>query len=85
MRNAAYYYDLCCKHRGKFVKIYCLNTRKEYVGKIVDIDRQYVWLEPSQPQTQGHGFGYGWGWGAGLVPISLAAIGGFALGTAFFW
>lgn len=39
----------------------------------------------------GHGAGYGHGYGGGfgrnpyIVPVALAGIGGFALGSAFFW
>ncbi|MBU9721868.1 MULTISPECIES: hypothetical protein [Bacillaceae] len=81
--DAAYYYDICCKHKGKVVRIYDKSGR-EYVGRIANVDRTYVWLEPVNPSARG--FGYGWGWGGGFwFPVALAAIGGFALGTAFFW
>ncbi|MBU9713844.1 hypothetical protein [Evansella tamaricis] len=82
--DAAYYYDLCCKHRGKVVRIYD-RSGKEYIGKIANIDKTYVWLEPVHHPPSGFGYGYYGGWGYGWFPIALAAIGGFALGTAFFW
>lgn len=79
-----YYYDLCCRHQGKVVTIY-EKTGRVHVGRITSVDQQFVYLEP----VSGHGvsgFHWGWGWGWGLgIPIALAAIGGFALGTAFFW
>ncbi|SDZ02937.1 hypothetical protein SAMN05421736_105142 [Evansella caseinilytica] len=83
MGNAAYYYDLCCKHKGKVVRI-CDIYGKEYVGKIAYVDRTYVWLEPTS-YAPGYSYGWGWGYGGFFFPVALAAIGGFALGAAFFW
>ena len=126
------YYDLCCQHRGEVVQITekCGNL---HVGKIVQVDPNYVWLERTSPD-QGFGYGYGYdgqgqygygpsqgqgqgygqysyggygnyyqyggypsGYGGppygnpGYVArtnnfrVALAGIGGFALGSAFFW
>lgn len=86
MSKAAYYYDLCCKHKGKMVRLYDLSGR-EYVGRIAHVDRTYVWLEPSSS----HGLGFGYGYYGGYyrrgswIPIALAGLGGFALAAAFFW
>ncbi|MFA9555900.1 hypothetical protein ACERII_01135 [Evansella sp. AB-rgal1] len=84
MSHQSHYYDLCCKHRGKVVRIKDCSG-KEYVGKIAHVDRTHVWLEPVHPTTHGFGYGWGWGWGGAWVPIALAGIGGFALAAAFFW
>lgn len=95
MPKRAYYYDLCCKHKGKVVRIYDHQGR-EYVGRIADVDHTYVWLEPVQGREAGFGFGYYGGYSGGyyggyyggrsfFFPVALAAIGGFALGSAFFW
>ncbi|WP_026672448.1 hypothetical protein [Alkalihalobacterium bogoriense] len=85
-------YDLCCQHQGKEVILH-EKCGRQHFGRIVKVDRQYVWLE-KQPQTPNfggfsYGFygagypGYGFG-GRNIFPIALGAIGGFALGTAFF-
>ncbi|ADU31264.1 hypothetical protein [Evansella cellulosilytica] len=109
------YYDLCCQHRGQVVQIK-EKSGNVHVGKIVDVDQQYVWMErmnrhqgfgygyyghgpqgqygpysyatgPSQYGAPGPGQGYGGGFGRNpyFFPVALAGIGGFALGTAFFW
>ncbi|MDE5415025.1 MAG: hypothetical protein LPK26_12255 [Bacillaceae bacterium] len=86
------YYQMCCKHRGKVVTIYEKCGRRHY-GRIVNVDHQFVYIEPVHPHSGGlggfsYGFYGGWGfrpWGVGVVPIALAAIGGFALASAFLW
>ncbi|MFV8826857.1 hypothetical protein [Alkalihalobacterium sp. APHAB7] len=91
------YYQMCCKHQGKVVTIYEKCGRRHY-GRIVNVDHQFVYIEPVQPRSGGLGgfsygfyggygpYGYGAGYGYGrFVPIALAAIGGFALASAFFW
>ncbi len=82
----SHYYNLCCQHKGKVVTIY-EKCGKMHVGKIVHVDHQHVYLEPMTPGVSGYGWGFGgWGWGyRPWFPIALAAIGGFALGSAFFW
>lgn len=85
-----HYYDLCCKHRGQVVTIY-EKCGKVHVGKIVNVDHQFVYIEPLSGGVSGYGWGYpGWGYpGYGFrrpfFPVALAAIGGFALGSALFW
>ncbi|MDT8860683.1 hypothetical protein N0O92_10600 [Alkalihalobacillus sp. MEB130] len=82
------YYDLCCRYKGREVTITCLDGKK-YCGRITHVTDTHVYIQP----TGSHfgGFGYGWGWGAGRwgwgwgFPIALAAIGGFALGSALWW
>lgn len=91
------YYEMCCQHRGKVVSIYEKSGKMHY-GRIVEVDREYVWIEPTGARPRGFGYGYygyggypGYGYhGHGFhrpfwVPVALAAIGGFALGAAFFW
>ncbi|WP_078552664.1 hypothetical protein [Bacillus alkalicellulosilyticus] len=105
--HAQQYYDICCQHRGKTV-IIKEKCGKQHYGKIVNVDKQYVWIEPVQRGTGFGGYSYGYpGYGgypggyyqsgytvAGyggypgyrpIFPVALAAIGGFALGAAFFW
>ncbi|UTR11199.1 hypothetical protein MM300_02375 [Evansella sp. LMS18] len=84
MGNVTQYYDLCCKHKGKVVTIHD-RSGKVYTGRIMHVDHQNVWLEPVRSGAGGFGFGWGWGWGGLWFPVALAAIGGFALGAAFFW
>ncbi|OIJ12533.1 hypothetical protein BKP37_13990 [Anaerobacillus alkalilacustris] len=85
------YYQLCCQHKGKVVHIY-EKTGKVHCGRIVEVDREYVWLDPMVRGPRGFGYGYGGGYGGYrygrnpyFVPVALAAVGGFALGAAFFW
>jgi hypothetical protein len=77
-------YSLCRKHYGKAVRITC-HDGKVYTGKITRVTREHVWIRPVGG-LGGLGYGYygGYGYGYG-VPIALAAIGGFALASAFFW
>ncbi|OLN22137.1 hypothetical protein BTO30_11220 [Domibacillus antri] len=77
-------YNLCCKHHGRVVRITC-HDGKVHVGKITRVTREHVWLRPvGGIGGFGYGFYRGYGYGYG-IPIALAAIGGFALGAAFFW
>ncbi len=87
------YYDLCCRHRGEVVTIF-ETCGKRHVGRIVQIDRRNVYIEPiSRGRVAGYSWGYypGWGYpGYGYyyrpwVPVALAAIGGFIVGAALFW
>lgn len=55
------YYDICCRHKGKVVQIKEKNGRL-HVGKIVDVDPTYVWLERTNERN---GFGYGYYGGQG--------------------
>lgn len=86
------YYHLCCQHKGQVVHIYEKSGKVHY-GKIVEVDREYVWIDRSVaagPRGFGYG-GYSYGGYGGygrnpyLAPVALAAVGGFALGVAFFW
>lgn len=92
-------YHLCCQHHGKVVHIY-EKSGKVYHGRIVKVDQEYVWIDPMVNGPRGYGYGaygggypsygyggYGYGYGRNpyWVPVALAAIGGFALGAAFFW
>lgn len=94
------YYHLCCQHKGKVVRIYEKSGKLHY-GRIVEVDEQYVWLDPQTSGPRGFAYGYGgygyssygyggyghYGYGRNpyFVPVALAAVGGFALGAAFFW
>lgn len=99
-------YQLCCQYRGKVVHIYEKSGRVHH-GKIVEVDQEFVWIDPVKKPGgfaygyPGYGYGYGAGYGAGFggygypaygygrnpffVPVALAAVGGLALGAAFFW
>lgn len=90
MHRAQQYYDICCRYRGKQVRITDLSG-VEYRGRIVDVDQKFVYLERESSPFTGFGYGYGGYYGGyyyrprPIFPIALAAIGGFALGAAFFW
>ncbi|WP_280769349.1 hypothetical protein [Salipaludibacillus daqingensis] len=89
MHQVQHYYDMCCRYRGKRVRITDVSG-KEYRGRIVDVDQQYVYLEQESSGFGGFGYGYRgyyghYGYYRPVFPIALAAIGGFALGAAFFW
>ncbi|MCP3761085.1 hypothetical protein NLX67_01580 [Domibacillus sp. A3M-37] len=80
-------YHVCCKHVGKMVRLTC-HDGKVYTGRITRVTHEHVWLHPAGGLGGfGYGFGYRYGYGGyGYgVPIALAAIGGFALASAFFW
>jgi hypothetical protein len=85
-----HYYELCCKHRGQVVTIF-EKCGKRHVGRIVEVDHQFVYIEPVSGGVAGYSWGYpGWGWGPRwgfrpFFPVALAAIGGFALGASLFW
>lgn len=51
-------YHLCCQYRGKVVHIYEKSGRVHY-GKIVEVDREYVWLDSSIGGNP-RGFSYGY-------------------------
>ncbi|UCZ55352.1 hypothetical protein LGQ02_14515 [Bacillus shivajii] len=86
----SHYYELCCRHKGRRVRITDRHGR-EYVGRIVDVDRRNVYLEPLGGSPRGFGYGYYGGYYGyygrrrRVVTVSLAAIGGFLIGTALFW
>ena len=88
----SHYYKMCCDHKGKVVSIYEKCGRHHY-GRIVNVDHNYVYIQPVDRPASTGGFSYGWGgWGGyggwgyrPIVPIALAAIGGFALASAFLW
>ncbi|OMP66353.1 hypothetical protein [Domibacillus epiphyticus] len=75
-------YSICRKHYGKTVRITCLDGRV-HSGRITRVTREHVWIRPIGG-FGGFGYGFYGGYGYG-IPIALAAIGGFALATAFLW
>lgn len=83
--NRAQAYDLCHQYHGKRVRITDTDGRV-HVGRITNIDRRMVWLEP-----EGGFWGYRLGfWEFGFRPgfgygIALGAIAGIALAPLFFW
>ncbi|PYZ93950.1 hypothetical protein CR194_10530 [Salipaludibacillus keqinensis] len=80
---------MCCRYKGKYVRITDVSG-VEYRGRIVNVDRQYVYLEQDNKGFGGFGYGYYGGYYPPpryyypVVPVALAAIGGFFLGAAFF-
>ncbi|QKY68845.1 hypothetical protein [Lentibacillus sp. CBA3610] len=89
--SAGYFYDLCCRYKGRSVKI---TTRDGGVhrGIIKHVDRHRVYIQPLNQCKGLGGFGYGgfygpgYGYGPGLgYGIALGAIGTLALAPLFFW
>ncbi|HLS10489.1 hypothetical protein [Lentibacillus sp.] len=87
--SVKYYYDLCCKYKGRPVKI---TTRdgKVHRGVIKNVDNHRVYLQPLHHRGSLGGFGYGfyggYGYGPGLAyGIALGAIGTLAVLPFFFW
>ena len=62
-------YNLCKQYHMKMVYI-TDKQGKRHVGRITNVDRRMVYIQPRG------GFGYG---------IALGAIAGIALAGAFFW
>jgi small nuclear ribonucleoprotein (snRNP)-like protein len=91
------YYELAKEHQGQRVTITDVSGTT-YTGKLVNVDSGHVYLELEQAGEQesydrNGGYGYGYyqppyppscGPSNNVVPIALAAIGGFALASAFF-
>ena len=75
-------YNLCKQYHGKMV---CITDKqgKKHVGRITNVDRQMVYIQP-RGRFGGYGFGY-WGGGGFGYGIALGAIAGIALAGAFFW
>ncbi|MFD1363371.1 hypothetical protein [Lentibacillus salinarum] len=89
--SVGYYYDLCCRHKGRPVKI---TTRDGgiHCGIIKHVDQHRVFIQPIHAGKGLGGFGYGgfygpgYGYGPGLgYGIALGAIGTLALLPFFFW
>ncbi|WP_017728627.1 hypothetical protein [Halalkalibacterium ligniniphilum] len=81
------YYKMCCQYKGELVTIVEKSGRR-HVGRIMNVDHQYVYLDPVHPGRGYGGFSYGYGfypYYRPFFPIALAAIGGFALGASLFW
>ncbi|WP_176961138.1 hypothetical protein [Lentibacillus cibarius] len=95
--SASHFYDVCCRHKGKPVRI---RTRDGCVhkGTIRNVDRNQVFLQPMGRSAGLGGFGYGffgpgfggygyggYGYGYGAYGIALGAITALALLPFFFW
>ncbi|QKS71815.1 hypothetical protein FLK61_34670 [Paenalkalicoccus suaedae] len=79
--NRDYYYSLCCQNHGRHANITDIQGNT-FSGKIVNVDQHNVYIQ------QGNRYGYNpnyYGYQSPVIPVALAAIGGFALGAAFFW
>ncbi|GAA0438509.1 hypothetical protein GCM10008983_14280 [Lentibacillus halophilus] len=80
-----YYYDLCCRYKGKCVRI---NTHDGGVHKgiIRHVDRDCVYLQPIGRSSGLGGFGYGFygpGYGSGGYGYGgYGGYGGFGYGIA---
>lgn len=82
-------YDLCCRYRGKHVRIWD-KRGGVHSGRIVHVTRNKVYIQPFMKRNPGgFGFGYYGGYYGGFFgapfAISLAFIAGIALGGLFFW
>jgi hypothetical protein len=86
--SIANYYETCCRYKGRVVNITCRDG-KRHVGRIVDVNRRHVYIEPLGSRGSGlGGFGYGYYRRPGFfrpIAIPLAFITGLALGGLFFW
>src|SRR5699024_12038706 len=88
--SARYYHELCCKNKGRPVKI---TTRDGGVhrGIIRNVDNHRVFIEPFRRRGSLGGFGYGfygpgYGYGPGFAyGIALGAIGTVVLLPFFYW
>ena len=80
-----HYYHLCCRYKGKVVRI-TDKAGRVHVGRICRVTPHKVYIEP-MIRRGGYGFGFGgWGWGFGApFGIAFGFIAGFALGSLFFW
>ncbi|MRX72900.1 hypothetical protein GJU40_12190 [Bacillus lacus] len=87
------YYRLCCQHHNQIVRI---NDRygNVHVGRIMNVTRSKVYLQPVSaprgPRGYGLGYyggyrgrGYGYGYGYGVYGLGIGLITGFALGLLF--
>lgn len=84
-----HYYDLCCKHYGKTVRI-TDRVGRTHVGKIVRVTERNVYIQQTGRNLGGLGYGFfgpGFGYGYGYNPyaIPLSFITGLAVGGLFFW
>lgn len=83
-------HQICNDHMGKCVYI-TENCGKRHYGRIVNVDRDNVYIQPLGNRGFSYGYGYGgyggyggFGYGIGY-PIALGAIAGIALAGLFFW
>ncbi|MBM7702013.1 hypothetical protein [Metabacillus iocasae] len=85
----ANYHQLCNRYRGRVVRITDRGGRV-HVGRIANVSRSHVYI---QPLTRGRGprgfgyFGYRYGYGYGYGPaygVALGFITGVALSALFF-
>lgn len=84
------YYELCCRHHGRVVRI---NDRhgNTHTGRITRVTRSKVYIDPVGQRRNLGGFGYGfygygpYGYGGYGYGIALGAITGLALAGLFFW
>ncbi|MFF2755248.1 hypothetical protein ACFVR1_16025 [Psychrobacillus sp. NPDC058041] len=89
--NHSHLYNQCCKYHGQRVRITGRDGRV-HVGEITRVNRQMVWIRPTQG-LGGYGMGYyggyggygGWGWGGFGIGFAFGAITTIALAAAFFW
>ncbi|MBD1379036.1 hypothetical protein [Metabacillus arenae] len=80
------YYRLCCQHRGKVARI-TDRAGRTHVGRIVNVTRRKVYIQPMGPRGGGYGLGF---WGGGYYPgyyypygIGLGFITGLVIGGLF--
>ncbi|TFJ94427.1 hypothetical protein [Lentibacillus salicampi] len=89
--SVGHFYDLCCKYKGRPVRIATRDGRV-HRGVINHVDHDRVFIQPLRHGAGLGGFGYGgfygpgYGYGTGFgYGIALGAIGTLALLPFFFW
>lgn len=84
------YFNLCCQYNGQVVRI-SDRFGRQHVGRITNVTRQRVFIQPLGGGGRGRG-GFGMGYYGGYGPgygypygIGLAFVTGVVLGGLLFW
>lgn len=87
--SVKHFYGLCCKHRGKVVRL-TDRAGRAHVGRIINVTPSHVYIQPIRRNLGGFGYGFfgpGFGFGGFHRPfaVPLAFLTGLAVGGLFFW